>query len=202
MLFFVFCKLVSHLGWGCRQEDPVSPYIYIICAEIMGILIRQNKNIKGLKIGLKTFCLLQFADDTTLFLDGSNKSLKNALDLLFQFSKYSGLKPNIDKTKAIWIGSKAHSDDTICNDINVSWSKEPFNILGIIFTADLRQMEDLNYKDKLQKIKKEINMWSKRNFTPLGKITVVKSILLPKLTHLFTSLPRPNCDTIDSLQNM
>ena len=191
-----------NIGRGCRQGDPVSPYIYIICAEIMGILIRQNKNIKGLKIGLKTFCLLQFADDTTLFLDGSNKSLKNALDLLFQFSKYSGLKPNIDKTKAIWIGSKAHSDDTICNDINVSWSKEPFNILGIIFTADLRHMEDLNYKDKLQKIKKDINIWSKRNLTPLGKITVVKSILLPKLTHLFTSLPRPKSDIVDLLQNM
>jgi hypothetical protein len=59
---------------------------------------------------------LQYADDTVLFLDGSEKSLKSSLDLLFQFSKFSGLKPNITKTKALWIGSKVNSTNTLCNE--------------------------------------------------------------------------------------
>ena len=37
-----------------------------------------------------------------IFLDGSEISLRNALNLIDQFS---GLKPNYDKTKCIWIGS-------------------------------------------------------------------------------------------------
>ena len=78
----------------------------------MGIRIRQNNNIKGIHI-VKELCLFQYADDTILFLDGTEKSLKSALDLLFQFSKFSGLKPNIGKTKAIWIGSMVESEDTI-----------------------------------------------------------------------------------------
>ena len=41
-----------------------------------------------------------------IFLDGSENSLRNALNLIDQFSKFSGLKPNYDKTKCIWIGSK------------------------------------------------------------------------------------------------
>ena len=108
-----FFSKFFHIGRGCRQGYPVSPYIFNLCVEIMGMMIRQNKNIRGIRIGGEEICLLQYADDTAIFLDGTEKSLKSALDLLFQFSKYSGLKPNYDKTKAIWIGSKINSKD-IC----------------------------------------------------------------------------------------
>ena len=41
-------------------------------------MIRQNKTIIGIKIGKNNVCLLQFADDTVLFHDGSEKNLKYA----------------------------------------------------------------------------------------------------------------------------
>lgn len=68
---------------GCRQGYPISSYLFYICVEIMNIMIRQNRNIRGLHIQ-KEHCLFQCADDT-IFLDGTEKSLKAALDLLFQF---------------------------------------------------------------------------------------------------------------------
>ena len=61
------------IGRGCRQGDPVSPYLFNLCVEIMGLMIRQNCNIKGIRIEKETICLLQYADDTVLFLDGSEK---------------------------------------------------------------------------------------------------------------------------------
>lgn len=194
----IFSKFFE-IGRGCRQGDPVSPYLFNLCVEILGLLIRQNKNIRGIRIGKEKVCLLQYADDTVLFLDGSEKSLKSALDLLFQFSKFSGLKPNISKTKAIWIGSKINSN-TICSDTGLQWTTEPFTILGVTYTANLKNMEQLNFDNKLKLVQKDINHWSKRNISALGKITVVKSLLLSKFTHLFISLPKPSSQWIQQFE--
>lgn len=32
---------------GRRQCDPISPYLFLLCADILGILISYNKDIKG-----------------------------------------------------------------------------------------------------------------------------------------------------------
>lgn len=40
----------------------------------------------------------------------NKKCPANAFDLLFQFSKFSGLKSNISRTKGIWIGLKINSN--------------------------------------------------------------------------------------------
>ena len=67
---------------GSRHGDPLSPYIFIICAEILAILIRNSDNIQGLKIDGEEFLISQYADDTTFILDGSPKSLENTLKTL------------------------------------------------------------------------------------------------------------------------
>jgi hypothetical protein len=60
------------MGRGCGQGDPISPYLFLLCAEIMGLMIRNNSLIKGITIKQKEYKLLQYADDTVLFLNGFN----------------------------------------------------------------------------------------------------------------------------------
>lgn len=86
---------------GCRQGDPVAPYLFILCAEILAILIKQNKDIRGICVYDREHKISQYADDTSLILDGSASSLFNALETLELFSKISGLKVNSSKTKII-----------------------------------------------------------------------------------------------------
>ena len=76
---------------GCRQGDPLSPYIFLLCAEILGILLRKNENIKGITIEDSEFLISQYADDTTLILDGSPESLDASLCVLELYAEWSGL---------------------------------------------------------------------------------------------------------------
>ena len=103
----------------------------------MGIMVRNSTDIRGLHMGDMEFKLFQYADDTGFLLDGTEKSLLSALHLLDQFSKFSGLKPNVNKMKCIWLGSKAHSDETLCRERNLCWTEGPFVLLGLQFYTDL-----------------------------------------------------------------
>lgn len=120
------------------------------------------------------------------------KNFSSAFDLLFQFLKFSGLKHNITKTKAVWIGSLINIQDLLCQNTGLQWTNEPFIVLGVTYTAYLENMEHLNFNEKINLVQKGISKWLTRNISPLGKVTVVKSIFLSKFTHLFTALPNPN----------
>ena len=82
-----------------------------MCAEILGILIRKNEDIKGITIDGEEYKISQYADDTSLISDGSPESMDGILRELDYFANLSGLKINIQKTKMIWIGSKKFSKD-------------------------------------------------------------------------------------------
>ena len=76
-----------------------------------------------------------------------------------------------------------------------------FNLLEIHFTADLdlEGIVDINYNLQIPKIKVLIKQWKRRILTPIGRITVVKTLIISKLTHLFISLPTPTKNIISSL---
>ena len=72
--------------------------------------IRKNTNIKGISVNNVEIKLSQYADDTTLILDGSRESLLSSPAMLDDFSKVSGLGLNDKKTEALWIGASIGND--------------------------------------------------------------------------------------------
>ena len=53
-------------------------------------------------------------------------------------------------------------------------------------------MVDLNYNSKLVDINKMLQQWKYRKFTQVGRQTIVKFLIIPKLNHVIISLPNPN----------
>ena len=47
-------------------------------------MVRKDENVRGIKINNKEYKLSQYADDTQMFLEGSELSLKSALVILCQ----------------------------------------------------------------------------------------------------------------------
>lgn len=83
-----FYQIFFPIKCGCRQGDPISPCPFLLCAEIMGIVIKNNTLIKRIVVNDNEFKLLQYADDMVLTLDSTQHSLKSALSLVDQFAKF------------------------------------------------------------------------------------------------------------------
>ena len=74
-----------------RQGDPISPLIFILVLEILFISIREDENIKGIKILKNEIKLTSYADDATYFMK-DKMSAEILLTKIIQFSKVSGLE--------------------------------------------------------------------------------------------------------------
>ena len=180
-----------HLERGCRQGDPVSCYFFIIGAEILANRVRQSDTIRGIKLGRTCAKVIQYADDTTFFLDGTEESLRAVFDELGWFAKFSGLKPNVAKSNGMWSGSHSSSTEKICPEIDLNWVNK-IKLLGIVFEPKCLNTVEENIRVKKDSISRVINMWKNRHLTLAGKIVVVKTLLLPQITHVLSSLPDPD----------
>ena len=120
------------VGRSCRQGDPTSPYLFNICVEILALKIRKDSKVKGFNLGSFEQKLDFYADDLTAYLDGSQNSLINVIKILEGFKNLSGLKINLSKCKAVWIGKNRLLNIKICKDYPFIWTNK-FRLLGIDF---------------------------------------------------------------------
>ena len=58
---------------GTRQGCPLSPYLFNIVLEVLDEAIRQQKEVKGIKIRKEEVKLSLFADDVTVYLSDPKK---------------------------------------------------------------------------------------------------------------------------------
>ena len=171
-----------------RQGCPLSPYLFVLSAEILAKAIRKNPFITGLSVKETEIRISQYADDTTLILDGSERSLTEALGILESFSKVSGLRLNAKKTEALWISSCAGRDEKLVPERNFNWQKKKVKALGVCLSIDPKLTVTLNFSEKIEKIRNTLGCWSARRLSLIGKITVLKSLAASQVIHLLSSL--------------
>ena len=190
------------LGRGCRQGDPLSPYVFVLCAEILSHIIREKRDIRGIEIHGEESKVSQYADDTTLIVSEDLQSIVNIIRVLKWFKSVSGLDINKEKTKVVKLGASRDNNIPWQGKFGFNWSNK-FEILGIHFDMNkLNEISELNIQRKIGEIQKLIRIWSSRNSTPYGKVTIIKSLLISKITHMLLSLPSPSLFCFKDLNNL
>ena len=178
-----------HVRNGVLQGDPLSSLLFIIGVEILAIAIRENKNVKGIRLNETETKIGVLADDTTLFLMDI-LSLRNALNVILLFYFVSGLKINIDKSEVLQIGRKTVEYINI-KPYDLKWSAGNIKSLGIRYFNNVETINDVNLKEKLEEFQAVLTKWSKHPLTLCGKICIVKSLALPKIIYVTNVLWTP-----------
>ena len=126
------------------------------------------------------------------------QSIHNLFYLLSQFESCSGLKINQSKSEILWLGCWRHRKDHV---LDLKLSDEPIYALGVYFSYNEELATEKNIFDKLNPLKKLLNIWSSRDLSIYGRINIVKTLAISKLTFICSVLDTPNGFT-DEVNNI
>jgi hypothetical protein len=92
---------------GLRQGDPLSPYLFIICADVFSGLIaqaQQNNLIHGIKIVPRApqVTHILFADDSLLFCRANKVETNNLRDIINRYQSASGQLVNMSRSEIMY----------------------------------------------------------------------------------------------------
>ena len=163
---------------GVRQGCSVSKLLYIIAAEVLANFIIADKRVKGVQIGTQGIKIVNFADDTTIFLKDID-CLNRTQTILDLYEKASSSKINLSKSQALWAGGYKNRYD---KPGNMAWSNLSIKILGI--TLDNFVPDDSNWDKISANIAKRIHIWNRVRLSLRCRKIIINQILLSKLWYI------------------
>lgn len=104
----------------------------------------------------------------------------------------SRLKVNYDKTNIFPLGPLVLNKPPFLREFNFVWTVDPVTGLGVTFDINRDNIFHHNCTPKLSRLKNKVNMWSTRDFTSIGRITIIKTFALSQLVICISStIPDP-----------
>uniref|UniRef100_A0A2N9HE47 Reverse transcriptase domain-containing protein n=1 Tax=Fagus sylvatica TaxID=28930 RepID=A0A2N9HE47_FAGSY len=183
---------------GLRQGDPLSPYLFLMCANILSCALLKQENIhnlKGIKIGRSTQPLthLLFADDSFLFLKNDTKSITAIQSTLAWYCSISGQSLNLDKSELYCSPNMStHQKSILAQQLGVKLVPHPSKYLGVNFK--LRGNRIADFQDLIDKISSKLQGWKAKLLSQAGRLTLINSVLtsIPIYTFSVFKIPETN----------
>ena len=104
------------------------------------------------------------------------------VDILVSRSVWDWIKYDIRSHAISYSKEKAKlRNENERQPLGIKWPMEAIKALGVFSTHDKKLLHLKNFSEKIDDIKKLINIWSSRGLSIYGKVTLIKSLLIPKI---------------------
>ena len=125
-----------------------------------------------------------YADDAAIFTEQNKESIGAIIKAVNEFQRLSGLKIQMLKSILVNFGIQGEDWSEYFGFKKADW----FTYLGNLFSPFLLNMERA-IDEKIEEIEKVGKKWQYRFMTPIGRSVIAKTILYPKVIHIFSVIP-------------
>lgn len=183
---------------GLRQGDPLSPYLFVLCVDVLSGLFKEQVNgnkIHGIQVARRAPQIIHlfFADDSLLFARANPTEADCIMETLSKYQAASGQLVNLEKSEASLSRNVLDEvKDMIRNRMNVKTVLSHSKYLGLPVVFG---------RSKKDRVWKKIKGWKERLLSRAGKETLIKAVAQAIPTYIMScyKLPEGCCKDIESM---
>lgn len=187
---------------GLRQGNSLSPYLFILCIEILSRLLEKNNDVQGIKIGRNAPSInhLLYADDLVIAGRANVKNARAIWDCIDKFCSWSGQQVNRDKSSILFSTETSRETRRRISEIwGLRRMKENLIYLGnalILWRNNRRNFDRL--RDQLQV---RLEGWQSKLLSKAGKATLIKSVAqaIPVYSMSTFKILKGVCENMDAM---
>ncbi|KAL0463452.1 UNVERIFIED_CONTAM: hypothetical protein Slati_0232800 [Sesamum latifolium] len=205
--------MVNNLVYYVRNEvsvtpsrDPLSPYLFLLCAEAFSSMVRKAETdgtIKGVVVSRREprASHLLFANDTLIFCQATQETLMCVKRILSIYESASSLMINNGKSRMVF---SKNMDANSCTILA--------NILGVVVVPkhdkylSLPKVVGRSHKEVFDGIKERIwqklHKWSSKQLSQAGLMVLIKTVLQALPTYVIYELFSPSDTLLSETERM
>jgi len=190
---------------GIRQGDPLSPFLFVLLAEVLNKMMHRAVNtglLRGISVGNGNLQIshLQFADDTLVFCEAEEHYVRVTKGIFLTYQAFAGLCVNYRKSIMVVLGKEETWIDSIEEIMGCSRAQLPIQYLGIPLGANMRKAS--SWQIIIEKVQARLQAWKSSCLSRAGRLVLIKSVLnsLPLYYLSLFKVPKKVANEIVRLQ--
>ena len=188
---------------GIPQGDPLSPYLFILCMEVLGRIIEDKCSQKvwnPLKASSNgpTFSHLFFADELLLFVRANEENCGSVREAIEEFCLLSGQRVNFSKSKVFFSPNVDQGKrETFSNILGFRSTPNLGSYLGFPLRHVGSSNQDLNFV--LSRVEQKLAGWKANLLSFAGRKVLVQASIssIPSYVMQSALLPTRILDNLD-----
>ncbi|CAN6202116.1 unnamed protein product [Urochloa humidicola] len=181
---------------GLRQGDDLSPYLFLLVADVLQKIIKEDGGVRHPLIDAS--CpVLQYADDTLILLRAESADVIRLRQLLDSFSDATGLKINYSKSTAVPMHVPEPSLRRLIRTLQCQKATFPQVYLGLPLSNV--KLNLAAFSPLIAKVDRYLSGWKATLLSHAGRLVLLNTVLDGPPAHLMGAVLLP-AGTVDALE--
>ena len=173
-----------NINSGVAQGCPLSPLLFLLCAETLKISLDLEKKFEGITIRDAVYKLIQFADDTTVMM-GSIEEERYVTRAIKRWCAATGMRENLKKREGLGMGRYKNQD----LGRNIKWKGENQWCISLGVPIGNNLNEEKWWGEKIASVRQKTKQWLGLKRTQyFGRNLIVQGMYLGRLRYWLYSI--------------